>query len=264
MTMTHINNNNLITFIIVNYKSKNSLLHCLNDLIQLPDINKCEIIIVNNDNTTLSLPKYNSFKIQIIESKTNIGYGRANNLGLLYANGKYICFLNPDTHSFCPHFIQIVQEIQNNKIIVAPQIKTENDNVEPWSVGDEITLTQLIKNKCNLHNKKWLSQKKCSVDWVSGAALFVSKKFITELGGFDEDFFLYFEDVDLCKRATDSGGKIYYLPNYYLTHTNGVSSKHDVQKQKKCYYNSQDLFFNKHHSALHTKILRICRRLYLS
>ncbi|MEA3322779.1 MAG: glycosyltransferase family 2 protein [Patescibacteria group bacterium] len=252
-------NNNTISFVIVNYNSKKELHRCLTDLSKINDAQNFEIIIINNDKKSLTLPQYKFAKQSVYEINKNIGYGCASNIGLSHANNRFVCFLNPDTHSFCNDLAKITTHLTHNKMIVAPQIRTQSNAVELWSVGEDITLLQTLKNNCGLNKKIWLTQNKISVDWVSGAAMIASKKFLTELGGFDEDFFLYFEDVDLCKRAINCGGKIQYIPQYFLTHINGASSGTNVQKQKKCYYTSQDLFFHKHYGASQKHFLRFCR-----
>jgi len=253
----------MISFIIVNYNSTKELQNCLHDLCQIDNASECEVIIINNDTQKLSLPKYN-FQNQILcEINKNIGYGAANNIGLKQVNREFVCFLNPDTHSFCTNLTTIIKHLENKKAIIMPQIRTESGNSEPWSVGSRTSLLQLLGNNIGLYKKPWLSKQKTSVDWVSGAALFTSTKLMRELGGFDEDFFLYFEDMDLCKRASAIGTEMYYVPQFHVTHTGGASSKKSTKKQKKCYYKSQDLFFQKHLGTFQTFLLRTCRFLHI-
>ncbi len=253
----------MISFIIVNYNSRRELKKCLDDLCQINEADRCEVIIINNDTKKLSLPQYN-FQNQIIhEVNQNIGYGAANNIGLKYINNEIVCFLNPDTHSFCADITIITKHLTDEKTIAMPQICTESGQSEPWSVGENISLLRLLGNNVGLYKKPWLSKQKISVSWVSGAALFTTAKLMQKLNGFDEDFFLYFEDVDLCKRATALGSKIYYLPQFNIIHTGGISSKKSTKKQKRCYYKSQDLFFQKHLGAFQTYLLRICRFLHI-
>jgi len=255
--------NDTITFVIVNYKSHTELQKCLDDLGLLKDASSFEIIIINNDTVPIT-PTQNIFQKQkVYEINKNIGYGNANNIGLTHVTTKFVCFLNPDTHSFCPNLAEITSFLTQDKIIVSPQIRTESNTSEPWSVGTKITILQLLKNNCGLHKKPWLSKKTITTNWVSGAALFAPTQFLKELDGFDKDFFLYFEDVDLCQRAQDAGGTIQYIPQFYITHTNGVSSKTNTKIQKKYYHDSQDLFFQKHLGAFQTKLLRIARFLYI-
>ncbi len=252
----------MISFIIVNYNSQKELQNCLQDLSKIDNASKCEIIIINNDIKKLYLPKYN-FKNQLIyEINKNIGYGAANNIGLKCVNNEIICFLNPDTHSFCSNLTTIIKYLKNKKTILLPQILTEFGTPQPWSVGYNVSLLRILGNNIGFYKKPWLSKQKISVDWVSGTALFISTEFIRELHGFDEDFFLYFEDVDLCKRAIYKGAEIYYVPQFQIVHKNGASSKNSTKNQKQYYYASQKLFFQKHFNRLQIILLHSFHVIY--
>ncbi|XLQ20633.1 MAG: glycosyltransferase [Candidatus Moraniibacteriota bacterium] len=251
--------NNTITFIIVNYNSSTELNICLTDLSKINYASSFEVIIVNNDKKPVCLSQHNFKNQKVIEINKNIGYGSACNIGLNEVTTKFICFLNPDTLKFCKNLSKITTYLENSNTIVSPKILTTKNQPEPWSVGEKITLQQTLKNNFNLCTKKWLSTDIITTDWVSGAAMFSTTKFVRDLNGFDEDFFLYFEDVDLCQRATDCGGEIKYIPKFTLTHSNGCSSKDSTKKQKKCYYTSQDLFFKKHLGPTQTYFMQLCR-----
>ncbi|MFA5986702.1 MAG: glycosyltransferase family 2 protein [Parcubacteria group bacterium] len=251
-----------ISFIIVNYHSAIELHKCLFDLAHVPNAHIHEIIIVNNDSTALSLQNFGFLHQKCIEIGKNIGYGAANNIGLTHAKFPFVCFLNPDTHSFCKNFFDIVFHI-DEKTIVSPRVNTEDLLPQQWSVGEKITLLHLIKNHIGIHKKPWKFTKKTPVRWVSGAAMCARTQFIRDIGGFDESFFLYFEDVDLCERAHHNDGFVYYIPTISLIHTSGQSSKNTGKIQKKWYYASQDTFFKKHFGACHVLLLRIFRLFYI-
>ena len=254
---------NSISFIIVNYKSAPELRRCLSDLIKIPHAQEHEVIIVNNDTKKLSLPCY-GFRVQkCIELKKNIGYGSANNIGLSHATHPFVCFLNPDTHSFSKNFFMITNHIAEN-MIVSPRINNENFTPQRWSNGEKISLLSLIKNNFGLYKKTWENNLPCAVYWVSGAALCGRTAFIKKIGGFDESFFLYFEDVDLCERVHHNGGTVHCIPKFSLIHTNGQSSKKTRKIQKRWYYKSQDLFFKKHFGIFHVFALRIFRLFHAS
>lgn len=252
-----------ISFIIVNYNSTREIHRCLHDLSVLPNIHDHEVIIVNNDSDFLFLKNFGFHDLKLIEVNKNIGYGAANNIGILQATNPFICLLNPDTHSFSQNFIDIFHHV-DDRTIVSPRINNEDATPQEWSNGDRITLTQLIKNNCGLHTKPWESHMPRSVHWVSGAALCTTAKLLHKLKGFDESFFLYFEDVDLCERTHQIGGNVYYLPQFSVVHTGGQSSKKTMKIQKKWYYRSQDHFFKKHLGSAQAFVLRMCRLFHVS
>ena len=255
-TKTMIPKDNRITFITVNYNSKKDLLRSLSDLSKIDNADKIDVIIVNNDTSKLELPTF-SFANQIVcEINSNIGFGAANNIALDKIQTEYVCFLNPDTYSFPKNLLKIIEHIKHDKMIVAPQICTPKNNPEPWSVGSKINLCSIIKNNLGLYKKYWNLTTPTEVAWVSGASLFAKTHFIKQLGGFDEDFFLYFEDVDLCQRAKNRGGSIMYLPDFQIKHSSG-SSSNTKHLQKRHYYDSQYIFFKKHVGVMQAEIIRL-------
>ncbi len=257
--MSHFQNN--ISFIIVNFRSVTELLRCLRDLAILPNAHLFEVIIINNDSNKLQLPQYKFFRQKCVEINENIGYSKANNIGLNHVSTSFVCFLNPDTHSFSQNFCSIIDHLQP-RVIASPLILSENKMPQRWSNGEKISLWQIFKNNFGIHKKTWLAQSVTPVHWVCGAALCSTTQFLRELNGFDESFFLYFEDVDLCERAHLLGGSVYFLPHVSLIHTAGQSSKKTSKFQKKCYYNSQDHYFNKHVGVLQSLLLRVLRLLH--
>ncbi len=247
-----------VSFVIVNYNSITDLLRCLSDLSSLKQAHFFEVIIVNNDTKKIHLPQYTFFRQICVEINNNVGYSTANNIGLKHVSSPIVCFLNPDTHSFSFNFFSIIDYIQP-RTIVSPLILSKNRKPQKWSNGNKITLWRTILHNFGFYTKTWQSKKMIPVHWVSGAALCSTTAFLRELNGFDETFFLYFEDVDLCERAHQVGGSVQFVPQISLVHTSGQSSKKTSKNQKKCYYISQDRFFNKHVGVFQLFLLRILR-----
>lgn len=257
------NNAHRISIIIVNYRSKNDLIRCLFDLSSLPCAHDLEVIIVNNDPDQLLIPTH-SFTQHIIEVNQNIGFGCAHNYGIAFASRPYLLLLNPDTHSFSSNFLDILELLADHKTIAAPQIFNKNGSIQKWSCGNRVTPWSIIANNFGIYKRSWNTSRIRSVYWVSGAALFISRTLFQKLGGFDESFFLYYEDVDLCERLQKIGGRVLLDPHATLIHTSGGSSRKTRLFQKKCYYRSQDLFITKHFSSVHGFFLRILRVFHLS
>jgi N-acetylglucosaminyl-diphospho-decaprenol L-rhamnosyltransferase len=111
----------------------------------------------------------------------------------------------------------------------------------------------------NTIKKPWNSKKPILVDWVSGTALLIKNKLFNDIGGFDEAFFMYFEDQDICLRVKSKNTKTLFYPDFKIVHHSGKSWKKQ-KNQKKYYYQSLDIFFKKHHNLIQQKLLTFFRK----
>lgn len=249
-----------ISFVIVNYKSQACLTKCLESINGKTGDLLSEIIVVNNDKEKL----FGVENIKVVENEKNCGFGTACNLGAKKASGRILFFLNPDTEIITLDFVQVISQMENNGFsIVAPQLIDPSGRPEKWSVGKIITPLGIIKNNFTFFGikKYWLKSAAGEVDWVSGAAFAVRKDLFEKIGGFDENFFMYFEDVDLGKRIKDAGGKILYAPQYKVLHLGGQSYG-DGKKQKAAYYKSQDYYLEKHFGKFSSVLVRLLRKIF--
>ena len=254
-----------ISFIIVNYKSEQLLKNCLSSLNKSAPCEKWEVIVINNDPAPLSLDSAN-YELRVINQSKNIGFARACNAGAGYANGKILFFLNPDTEILTPNINSLIDAFANENIgIVAPRLVIPSGDTQMWSVGYETGVWDIIKNNLGLiaSRKLWLpATKPFHADWVSGGAFLMRKDFFLQLGGFDESFFMYFEDIDLCKRVRKNNKEILVLPQIVVQHLVSQSSQCLLQ-QKKQYYESQDHYFNKHAGYFEAAIIKTIRKFAL-
>ncbi len=253
-----------ISFILVNYRSRDFLQQCLDSLFEHAPSLSHEIIIVNNDKELLSDFSKNP-GLKIIENGKNIGFGRACNLAVQASIGDVLFFLNPDTKILTSDLAAVIEPLNNPAIaITAPLLITNSGTIQPWSAGQEITPWRTLLN--NLGDKQDAFFQKQVVpseaDWVSGGAFAVRKKTFLECGGFDEKFFLYFEDIDLCKRLRSIGKKIAILPSVKVLHFGGKSVL-NTKKQKEFYYQSQDYYFKKHFGTVLSLFIKTLRSVFL-
>ena len=247
-----------ISFIIVAFRSENHLERCLYSLLDKTANIQKEIIVVNNGSYSFNFGD----RAKVINS-SNKGFGSACNLGAKEASGDILCFLNPDTEIISADLEKIFSEFENNKIgIIGPKLVDENDNIQEWSAGKEVNLSDVILNNLGLKRSKriWESKEEVECAWVSGACLFIKKELFEKLNGFDEKFFLYFEDIDLCKRARDLGYKVLYFPEFVVKHFGGKSFE-NKKEQKQHYYSSQDYYFKKHFGKNFRSIIKLLRKL---
>ncbi len=231
-----------LSVIIVNYRSGQYLNGCLASLHKyLKNVN-FEIIIVNNDEKeSLEGIKKVYPEIKLINHQKNIGFGAGNNLGVREAGGEIILFLNPDTEILAQNIDDILRRFRKDKkiAVVGPRLVTEKGETQWWCAGKEITFLQIIKNNIGIIECKkiWESREETFCDWISGAAFFIKKDVFENTGGFDEKFFMYFEEVDLCLRVKKINRKILYYPKVSILHKGGKSWK-SFWKQKKEFFKS--------------------------
>ncbi len=233
-----------LSFIIVNYQSEKYLAKGVSSIREKVLGVEYEIIVVNNDNLDIQCLS----EIKIMNSGKNIGFGAACNLGARSARGEILCFLNPDTEIISSDIKKLLDEFnEDDKLaIIGPKLLSDKNEVQWWCAGKKATLLSIILNNfgCKRDKKIWESSEKIECAWVSGAAMFIRKNIFNQLGGFDEKFFMYFEDIDLCRRARQLGCKILYFPDFVIKHFGGKSFL-DKKTQKKYYHISQYLYFKK-------------------
>ena len=247
----------VFSIIIVSYNSQKWLEDCLRSVLKFSADNM-EIIVIDNNSIDESTKfiREEFTDILLIESKKNSGFGQANNQAAKIAIGDILFFLNPDTLIKENIFQKIIETFeQDSKIgIVAPQLILPDNSLQPWAFGKEGGILGIIKNK-------FKNSLPTEIDWVSGAALAIRRDIFEKINGFDEKFFMYFEDRDLCLRVKKFGYKAVVLPDAKIIHFGGKSSGGDKQR-KKLYYQSQNYFWQKHYGFLRSILMRSVRCLY--
>lgn len=244
-----------LSIVIVNYQSEKYLAKCLSSIKEKVLAVEHEIIVVNNDENNIETHCDASLQdgnIRIINTGKNIGFGAACNLGARMAQGEILCFLNPDTEIVSNNIKILLDEFdkENKLAIIGPKLVVETSRrgvlAQEWIAGKKVTLLSTLLNNLGYKRDKKIWESKASVEcaWVTGAAMFIKKDIFQKLGGFDEKFFMYFEDIDLCKRARQLGCKILYFPDFQIKHFGGKSFLSKA-KQKSHYHTSQYIYFKK-------------------
>lgn len=231
-----------ISIIIVNYCSWGLLKNCLLSL-QTIDQNEftSEIIIIDN---SLNNNKLNEFKKQFpnflfYANNANNGFSHGNNLGVKKAKGNYYLFLNPDTIISKTAILNLFNAAKSNDNFGVVSCQQLNENGKKQGIQKffptEFTLFGITRSLFRLFNKKNLNEKfsiqkeQVFPDWASGSILLISKIWFEKVNGWSEDFWLYYEDVDICKRIHILGGKILVLQNTSITHKHGGSSRINLE-----------------------------------
>ena len=193
--------NKELTVIITTFRSEDKIESCLNSI----DSNIRVIVVENSSNQKFKNYIENKYSnIECILTNENLGYGKANNIGLKKAKTKYCLILNPDTileKEAIEKFISCAHENKNFYIIAPKQFKKEY--LKNNTTKDHFTLFE--------------------TDQVEGFAMFLNIEKFFKIGFFDENFFLYLEEIDLCKRVKNNNGKIFINPNIKIFHYGGKS-----------------------------------------
>jgi hypothetical protein len=263
--------NSLVSIIIVNYRVKEKLLACISSIYASKPKTDVEIIVVDNDEKTqIKRDLLKQFpKVRYIKSQKNLGYGGGNNLGAAHAKGEYLFILNPDTLVFkntIDHLAEFLDRNQNAGI-VSPLIL--GSDREPLNMQGyrELNLVNgfftffFLRKRFRRFSfsdyysfEDWQKQPIRKVDTVYGAALMISSKIFKELEGFDENFFLYFEENDLSRRARKLGAELYINSNARVIHEVGQSTKQFKDKDK-YFSESRFLYFKKNFGIAQALVL---------
>lgn len=254
-----------LSIIIVSYNSKKNLKKCIDSLYNIFS-NKFswEVIIVNNDEreNLLDLP-IDFSNVEIIDHKKNVGFGAGMNLGIKKAQGEFLFILNPDTEIFSNNILDLLDEFSKDKKIgiIGGGILDRTGQKQKWSAGKEISLYNLIMNNLGFSRSEniWKASSKQECDWVAGTALFIKKDLFEKIGGFDDNFFMYFEDMDLCHRVRELGNKVIFYPEFQVYHGNGESYE-DERLQKKHYYDSMEKFLTKYSQKISLLVVKFIRK----
>lgn len=250
------------SLIVVNFQSAAALARLIQSL---PEefLSDAEVLVMNNDSEEQDLLErmfLRTSEVRVVEMEKNVGFGMACNQGALLAQGKVLLFLNPDTR-FVSGSLEswLTSGMSREKILLSPALVTQNGQEEPWSYGGKVHPGSIFGQNIFPFPIWWAHQASKKMGWVSGAAFAVRREDFQSLGGFDERFFLYYEDVDLCRRALAQGFVIKKQPEVVFWHQGGSSHEHR-RAQKKAYFHSQDLYIEKYYGKQWERLLRVLRR----
>ncbi len=258
---------NLVSVIIVSYNTCELTLETLRTFYKSNRFSSCEVLVVDNNSSDETEKKIkNQFKdVIFIQTGSNLGFGKANNLGVKYAKGDFLLFLNSDTivnSSICEEFLIQYDSFQNESILGARIFDLDmNPNTSfcrtfPGAKQELNNLGALFHSQVGMYFNT--TDKPLFLEGpVSGACFFMKKSLFESLGGFDPDFFLYYEETDLFLRAAKKGVSIIALDTPSLIHLEGGSETVKEVTLERSFV-SKALYFEKNigtYEACLTKLL---------
>ena len=254
-----------VSVIIVSYNVRSYLAHAIDAIIR-SDYKNIEIIVVDNNSYdgTCEYLEENFASINVISNDVNVGFGRAVNQGAKIASGDYYLILNPDTIIEEDTVSLLVKHLADNKEVgmVGPKILNADGTLQLSCKRSFPTLRVALPKILGLDRifpkSKWAGKynltyldpnKNHSVDAISGSCMLIRAAIYNSLKGFDEDFFMFGEDLDLCARVWKSGNEVHYVSKTKIIHYKGESVKTAPYDSREAFYHSMNIFMNKHYSS---------------
>lgn len=257
-----------LSVIIVSYNVKHFVEQCILSVLKSAVDISTEIYVVDNlssDDTVSYLKKAFPIEhyptIHIIANQENVGFGRANNQALAISEGEYVLFLNPDTILTETTLSDCLTFAETHALLGGVGVRMQRPDGRfalesrrglptPFTSFCKMTGLSSLFPKSRLLGRYYMRYLKeneaAEIDVVSGAFFFVSRKALAQSGAFDEDFFMYGEDIDLSFRLKKAGLKNYYLPTPIL-HYKGESTEKTSYRYVRVFYEAMLIFFNKHY-----------------
>lgn len=230
-----------LSIIIVNWRAKELLRHCLNSIYEKTRGITLEIIVVDNASSDGSVDMVSKEfpQVRLLVNSENMGFARANNLAVPLTSGKYIGLLNPDTILLNNAFGMMVAKLDGeSKIgIIGPKLLALNNTVQKFCARRFLTLRGeilwlLFGERLSASSGYYLPPTNYdtsqTVDCISGACLVVRRDALDEGQIFDPQFFMYAEDIDLCYEMARNGWKVFYLSDAQVLHYGGASASQDA------------------------------------
>lgn len=258
----------VLSIIILTYNTKNLTIACIESIIrqykEALEIGEFEVIVVDNgssDGTVESIKKQvlSIMNLRIIENKENYGFSKGNNIGARKARGMYLFFLNSDTMVGDEGLVAMVTFLEKNKHVGILGARLRNsDGTNQASAGkfyNLINVLFMLLGSERLGLLRFSPKIVQSVDWVSGAAMMVRKSLFDKLVGFDERFFMYIEDMELCFRAEKLGYLTYFYPHVTIVHREFGSSNRTFAIVN--IYQGLLYFYKKHMSSTEYTIAKL-------
>jgi len=270
-----------LSIITISYNTRKILSDCIKSIEKQTKDISFDIIVIDNASTDGSIDLIKKLQAKgsitrAIFNKENIGFGRANNQGMKKARGRYVLLLNSDTLIRGNVLKKMVDYMDKNPDVgISSCSLKETDGKLQAAGGYFPTLVRVfswmtiqdfpfvdnfikpfhpMKDRSHKPNKEFYKDPR-ELDWVTGAFFFINHTAMKETGFFDEDYFMYTEEVDYCYRLSKIGWKVMYLPMWSIIHLARASSTSEFALLSE--YKGIKTFYEKHYSKTHYVVLRV-------
>lgn len=247
----------LVSVIIVNFNTRDYLVGCLRSVFEQTKNVSFEVIVIDNASSddSVQVVKYNYPKVTVIESDRNLGFGAANNRAFDEAKGKYVFFLNPDTVLMNDAVSILAAYLDANasvalcggNLFTAGGTPNGSYSLDVHSRLRELCIALNIRYTGNKEHFNTGESKK--VGTICGADMMIKRTVFERVGRFNEQFFMYYEEPDLCSRIQKAGFEVHSVPKANIIHFEGASTNLNTvfDKPSKFFYISSQLTYTRLH-----------------
>ena len=258
-----------ISIIIVNWNTRELLVDCIESIYASPPEGEFDIWIVDNYSSDGSpaMIRESYPDVNFIENDENVGFGKANNQALRKSQGDYVLLLNPDTVVKTNAISELINFLDNNPDAGIAGARLINpDGTLQISAFPFPTLFRefwrmfyldSVVYLSNYPMKNWNKDQAREVDTLLGACMLIRREAINQFGLFDEEYFIYSEEVDLCTRLKEAGWRLYWVPGAVVIHFAGKSIQQVSEEMFLRLYEGKVLYFRKHHSKLSVFVYKL-------
>lgn len=254
-----------LAYVIVAYRSESDLRGCL-DALEADRPDDAAIIVVDNASPdgSADLARRHPSRPELVASARNLGFGGGCNLGVASTSADTVFLVNPDARVLPGATLQLLQALADDPGlgVVAPRIVDPAGEYRSTAGGAEPTLRSLIGHYLLLGRVPGVrrffrpfhladADAGDHVDWVSGGAMMLRRVAYDAVGGFDETWFMYMEDVDLCRRVREGGWTVGYVPDAVVEHAIGGSQ---AEGQPRRWYVAFDRYLRLNRGAIHARL----------
>ncbi len=264
----------LLSILIVTYRSREEIRSCLSSLPRLLQGRPVEVIVIDNasGDGIVELIRAEYPWVICLESDTNLGFGKANNKAYEQAQGEFVLFLNPDTVSNEAAYLHCLRRLQAEPDIgvISPKLVMLDGEMDLACRRSIPTVWDGFCRAIGLaarfpsvklfsgYNLTYLPERgSYDVGSVNGAFMFCSRRALLRVGVFDEQFFMYGDDLDLNYRFQKSGYRVIYDGRVEIIHLKGASSSKDSHKMSKAVFSATRQFYLKHFNPHGSQVVRL-------
>lgn len=257
-----------IDIVIVNYNNREDLAGCLGSLHEFPPRRLARIILVDNASSddSLAVVRDEWPAVEILPQTSNLGFGRANNIGIRHATAPLVLLLNSDTIVPSGAIDGLAERLEATGAVAAGPLLVDGDGrpevsfgpmLSPWTEAAQAVRVRLAASSTRLARRyvsRLLSRERV-VDWATAGCLLVRRQAALDAGLFDERYFMYEEDVDLCASLRARGGRVLFTPHVTVVHLRGRSVRR-ASPGSTSHYDRSHLAFYEKHRPLWAPVLR--------